>query len=511
MAALPLGAGQANRVPLVVVLAVALMGCAASPTTLDPRASVDVAGDPSPLGVPTAGGGLLLEELPSVVHGRQPGAANQLPPGISRQTAVRGLELPTAVQFAPDGRVLVAEQRGTVQMYATLGDTQPVTIIDIRTQVFNAGQLGLLGLALDPDFEHEPYIYVAYTFDAPIGGTAPTFGRPGEDRDSCPAEQVCLVSGRISRFLLEPDGTTAPEHVLLEDWCNSSLVHTVGTIAFDSTGALLAAGGDGAQGDELDVGQLTAPSHSCAADSAGPIGAPASAAVGGSLRSQGMRLPDGPRGLNGTLVRVDRATGDALPDNPLFDTAAGRARLVLAYGLRNPFRFLIVPGTRQIWLADPGWNTYEELNHIADFLARPVPNLGWPCYEGPLAQPAYAEAGPALCVDLYEAQPPPVLWPAFSAGRASAAGQPCHSERSAFSAVVLYDQASLPKEYAAGMMIGDAIRRCIWFAPLGTDGGPDFDRLVLFATDVAPVDLKLSPDGRMVTVDYRRGALITFE
>ena len=37
---------------------------------------------------------------------------------------------------------------------------------------------GLLGLAIDPDFPAKPFIYVLYTYDAPIGGTAPDLERP---------------------------------------------------------------------------------------------------------------------------------------------------------------------------------------------------------------------------------------------------------------------------------------------------------------------------------------------
>ena len=64
---------------------------------------------------------------------------------------------------------------------------------------------GLLGLALDPDFPAEPFVYVAYTHDAPIGGTAPRWGSPGVSGDGCPnppgaTGDGCVVSGRVSRL-----------------------------------------------------------------------------------------------------------------------------------------------------------------------------------------------------------------------------------------------------------------------------------------------------------------------
>lgn len=53
----------------------------------------------------------------------------------------------------------------------------------------------------------------------------------------------------------------------------------------------------------------------------------------------------------------------------------GNAQRIVAYGLRNPFRITTRPGTGEIWLGDVGWNTWEEINRIADPTAR-VTNFG---------------------------------------------------------------------------------------------------------------------------------------
>ena len=61
---------------------------------------------------------------------------------------------------------------------------------------------------------------------------------------------------------------------------------------------------------------------------------------------------------------------------------AGDDRIV-AYGLRNPFRFAFRPGTNQLWLGDVGWGAWEETNWFATGpTQKAVPNFGWPCYEG---------------------------------------------------------------------------------------------------------------------------------
>jgi hypothetical protein len=86
---------------------------------------------------------------------------------------------PTAIRFAPGGKVFVAEKRGTIQMYDGLADTTPTQVADLRTEVYNFWDRGLLGLAVDPGFTSgRPYLYALYTFDGPLaepllGGAKP--------------------------------------------------------------------------------------------------------------------------------------------------------------------------------------------------------------------------------------------------------------------------------------------------------------------------------------------------
>src|SRR3954467_14057698 len=107
---------------------------------------------------------LLLVSALAVLGPAAPAAA-AVPPGFSELTAFRGLVNPTAVRFAPDGRIFVAEKRGTIQMYDGGGDTTPTLVADLRTEVYNYWDRGLLGLAIDPGFPDRPYLYALYTFD----------------------------------------------------------------------------------------------------------------------------------------------------------------------------------------------------------------------------------------------------------------------------------------------------------------------------------------------------------
>jgi glucose/arabinose dehydrogenase len=75
-----------------------------------------------------------------------------LPPSFQETTVFSGLSSPTAMRFSPDGRVFVAEKSGLIKVYASLTSTTPTVFADLRTQVDDYWDRGLLGLALDPGF-----------------------------------------------------------------------------------------------------------------------------------------------------------------------------------------------------------------------------------------------------------------------------------------------------------------------------------------------------------------------
>ena len=109
-----------------------------------------------------------------------------------------GLTIPTAVRFSPDGRVFVAEKSGLVKVFSGLSDTTPdVCASTCVARSTTTGDRGLLGMALDPDFPTDSSIYVLYTRDAPIGGTAPTYNDDCADPggDGCVASAACRGCG----------------------------------------------------------------------------------------------------------------------------------------------------------------------------------------------------------------------------------------------------------------------------------------------------------------------------
>src|SRR5262245_20621994 len=253
----------------------------------------------------------LIFVLIALLIGQPPETAQAAPlPGFDDFKVVDGLQHTTVIQFASDGRVFVAEKSGIIKVYDNLTDTTPTIFADLNVNVYNFWDRGLLGMALDPNFPSNPYVYVLYTYDAAIGGTAPRWGSPGATSDGCPTPpgattDGCVVSGRLSRLQANGNVMTGSEQVLIEDWCQQFPSHSVGDLVFGADGALYISGGDGASFNYVDYGQTGNP---CGDPPGGTLTPPT--AEGGALRAQSLRRPAGePVNLNGSILRVDPATG----------------------------------------------------------------------------------------------------------------------------------------------------------------------------------------------------------
>ena len=438
-----------------------------------------------------------------------PGAAGALPSGFSETVVFTSLTQPTAVRFSPDGRVFVAEKSGLIKVFDGLTDTTPTVFADLSTNVYNFWDRGLLGLALDPGFPSRPYVYVLYAHDAAIGGTAPRWGTPGILSDPCPnppgaTANGCVVSGRLSRLEAAGSVMTGTERVLLEGWCQQYPSHSLGSLAFGADGALYVSGGDGASFTQADYGQFGTPRNPCG-DPPGGVGATLSppTAEGGALRSQDLRTNTDPVGLNGTVLRVDPSTGDALPDNPLAFDPDVNARRIVAYGLRNPFRLAVKPGTNELWVGDVGWDVAEEID-----IVRPnvLENFGWPCYEGTGRQSAYDGLNLDLCESLYAA-PGAVRQPHFAYPHDAPAfsGDTCSpSGGSSVSGLAFYGGGSYPARYNGALFFADYSRKCIWALIGGSATAPE----TFASVGAGPVDLQAGPGGDLFYADLDGGTVV---
>jgi glucose/arabinose dehydrogenase len=432
-----------------------------------------------------------------------------LPPGFQDSIAFPGLDKPTAVRFAPDGMVFVAEKAGRIQVFEDLEDETPELFKDLRTETYDHGDRGLLGLEVDPDFPADPYVYALFTYDHVIGSgePVPEWGEPDKSGDSCPLvpgneSDDCVVSGRLVRYTanLSTDGeghrhavAGSEKALIAEDWCQQFSSHSIGDLRFGPEGALYAGGGDGASFTGADYGQLGNPPNPC--------GDPEKA--GGSLRSQDLRTPEtgsDPTGLNGTIVRIDPETGKGWPDNPLADRSSENEKRIVALGFRNPFRFTLDPQTGEMYVANVGSSEFEELDRID--LSAGLFNSGWPCYEGRDRHFLFKTFGLPICEGLY-AEPQAVSAPLFyySHKQAIAPGDECpYSSGSAISAPAFYEGAKFPGKYKGALFFADSVRNCLYAMLAGEDGRPDPEQIEPFMSggSLYPgVDIQEGPDGAL--------------
>lgn len=222
--------------------------------------------------------------------------AATLPPGFTETRVTGGLSNPTAMAFAPDGRIFVAQQGGQLRVIKN-GTLLPTPFLTVT--VSSSGERGLLGVAFDPDFSSNGFVYVYYT------ATTPT------------------IHNRVSRFTASGD-TAVPgsELVILElNNLSGATNHNGGALHFGPDGKLYIAAGENANGSNAQT-------------------------LGNLL---------------GKILRLNK-DGSIPSDNPFFGTASGDNRAIWALGLRNPFTFSFQPGTGRMLINDVGQNTWEEIN-----------------------------------------------------------------------------------------------------------------------------------------------------
>ena len=389
-----------------------------------------------------------------------------------------GLTLPTAVRFAPDGRVFIAEKSGIIKVFDDLQDITPTVFADLSAQVQDFNDRGLNGFAIDPEFPARPYVYAFFAVDAPPGLTPPVYN------DDCDVDD-CIVLSRLVR--LTASGNTAiSQEILLESewWCEISAHHSAGNLAFGLDGYLYVSHGDGGTANYTDWGQT----NGCPGDPP---------QEGGSMRSQDLLTPADAISFDGTILRIDPDTGAAAPDNALVGGSVADDDQIIAYGLRNPFRFAFDRNTGRLWIGDVGWNDFEEINAIESVTGTP-PNFGWPCYEGIPRQPSYDAADLPVCESLYASGP--VAGPYFTYNH--------NLTTSAVTGIVVYRGTNFPAAYDGALFFSDYGKRFIRVMMPAANGLPDTAAVSDFVlNNVAAVDLQIGPEGALYYVDIVAGTV----
>ena len=222
--------------------------------------------------------------------------AATLPVGFTETQIASGLASPTAMAFAPDGRLFVCLQGGQVRVIKN-GALLSTPFVSLTVNA--SGERGLLGIAFDPNFASNQFVYLYYTATTPA------------------------LHNRVSRFTASGDAAVAGSETVLLDLNNltSATNHNGGALHFGPDGKLYIA-----------VGENATPSNSQTFSN-----------------------------LLGKILRIN-ADGSIPTDNPFYTTATGNNRAIWALGLRNPFTFAFQPGSGRMFINDVGQNTFEEIN-----------------------------------------------------------------------------------------------------------------------------------------------------
>jgi glucose/arabinose dehydrogenase/PKD repeat protein len=451
---------------------------------------------------------LLATALVAITGDDAPAAT--VPAGFTDVAVLTGLNAPTAIAFAPNGRVYVAEKRGVVKVFPNATTNNATVFKDLQSRVHDLADRGMLGLAVDPrmgDGSGHDFVYVLYTRDAPPGQNPPVWD------DDCPANpgletDGCVVSGTLSRIPVNANGTGGAEQLLIDgQWCQQFSSHSVGHLAFGADGFLYVSGGEGASWENADWGQFggslsnpVTPKNPCG-DPPGRVGVANTSPTGrgGALRAQSPRRPGGEaRLLNGALLRVNPDTGAGVPGNPLYDAAApsSNASRIVAHGFRNPFRFTMRPGTSEIWVADVGWGLYEEIDRVPN--ATTLANFGWPCLENQTHLSSYRDLD--MCKALYAdttSTAPRNPYFAYLHGERINSNDTCAiDDGTVITGLAFYSGTRYPAAYRNALFFSDLAKNCILVMTAGANGLPDVSTARPFvdnADDPGPVDLETDP------------------
>jgi glucose/arabinose dehydrogenase len=218
-----------------------------------------------------------------------------LPRGFVRSVAARGLTEPTGVVAVTDGRLFVLQQTGQIRVIQN-GRLLPAPLLQVNTD-FTA-ERGLDGIALDPNFLSNHYIYIYYTVP----------GNPAHNR--------------VSRFTLSGNTAVPGSEVPLLDLPPlGDTHHNGGSLQFGADGKLYVA-----------VGENMVPSN-----------------------SQSLATP------LGKILRIN-PDGSIPTDNPFYNQTTGINRAIWAIGLRNPFSTSVQPGTGLYYINDVGLDTWEKID-----------------------------------------------------------------------------------------------------------------------------------------------------
>ncbi len=359
---------------------------------------------------------------------------------------------PVGLTFAPDGRMFIWQENGIIRIIKN-GELLPTPFLNISSHVNSINDRGLMGLALDPNFATNGYVFLFYPYEPngnpnDIGAKTLRVTRVKADPTN---PDVALAD---SETVILGTSTTAPCAENTDCISSDSDSHIGGTIRFGPDGKLYVSTGDGASYAFED-----------------PL----------ALRAQNLNS------LNGKILRIN-ADGTAPSDNPFYNGTNSARSKVYAYGLRNPYRFALHPTTGEVLIADVGWATAEEVNRGRGA------NFGWPCFEGDSPQPFYQAKFPGTCGPIAAGS---ITNPLYFYG---------HSEGQAIIGGTVYTATQFPAAYRGNFFFADYTTK--WIRRLVFNANGSVSSVQPFATNTGGiVSLEQGLDGALYYIVLATGQI----
>ena len=437
-------------------------------------------------------------------------AKTQIPPEDNRfsktQLVTGEFYEPTEMTILPNFDILVIQRRGEIMLYKS--DTKKVkqagflkAYYKTSTPGVNAEE-GLLGLAKDPNYAKNNWIYIYYS----------------------PADSSV---NRLSRFTFKNDTVdNATEKVVLEVKSQREICcHTGGSIAFGPDGLLYFSAGDNSTPFDEKGARYVNSGYGPAND------------LPGHQQYDARRSSGNTNDLRGKIMRI-RVKDDAtyeIPDGNLFPKGMEKTRPeIYVMGNRNPYRISVDqknsylywgevgPDAQNDSLATRGPRGYDEVNQ-----ARKAGFFGWPLFVGnnyayrqydyatgksgdayDPAKPINSSRNNTGLTELPPAQPAFIWYPYGASADFPQVGT---GGRNAMAGPVYYTdmfpkETRLPDYYNGKLIIYDWIRGWVKAVTMLPNG--DFDKMEPFFPSLkvnSMIDMEVGPDGRLYLLEYGSG------
>jgi len=316
-------------------------------------------------------------------------AFGSLPPGFADREVVPGISKPTSIAWLPNDTMLVTSQNG--QVFRDNGGAA-VSILNLGNAVCVGNETGLLGMAVDPNFPAQPFVYLYYTHHKGGG--------------SC--NDAANRANRVSRFTMDGAQNLGSEQVLLDNISAKGGNHNGGDLQFGKDGLLYISVGDAGQDLATGEGQdgnanarrlsllngkilRITPEGGIPASNpfTGPGSAPCAAA--GRTSQAGANVSAEKRSKKAKKQKRQKQRKKKKKRRQL--RGAPICQEIFATGLRNPYRIAFDPddGTnnQRFFINDVGGSAWEEIDEGAAGA-----DYGWNVREGPCRVGATSNCDP---------------------------------------------------------------------------------------------------------------------